>query len=92
MQISQIIKDTSIINNRLDNKLNISIIDRETERLRNLLQDDTLHPGFVAKITKSLSEHEINSFADYAVRRGSNKGRAFVGLCEKIMREKNKRY
>lgn len=86
MQVSQIISKTSIIDNREDKVLKQSIIDRETMRLRTILQDDSLSAGFVAKILKRLSEYQINSYADYAVRKGSNKGRAFVGLCEKMMR------
>ena len=87
--VAEIIKSPqSIVDNRQNNNLKQSTIDRETERLRILLVDNSLHSGFVKKILSSLSEHEINSFADYAVRRGTNKGRAFVGLCEKIMREK----
>lgn len=90
MEIAQVIKERqSIIDNQSNKELKQSIIDRETMRLRGLLQDDTLNAGFVAKALKNLSEYQINSFADYAVRKGSNKGRAFVGLCEKIMREKN---
>lgn len=80
---------TSIIDNRQNNNFKQSIIDRETVRLRTLLNDQTLSAGFVAKCIKNLSEYEINNFADYAVRKGSNPGRAFVGLCEKVMRTKH---
>lgn len=89
MEIGKIINRQSIIDNRQSKNLKQSIIDRETTRLRALLQDENLSAGFVAKVMKHLSEYQINSYADYAVRRGSNKGRAFVGLCEKIMREKH---
>ncbi len=89
MEISRIIEKQSIIDNRQTKDLNQSTIDRETDRLRTLLNDQTLHSGFVKKILNQLSEHQINSFANYAARKGSNPGRAFVGLCEKIMRQKN---
>lgn len=88
VEIGKIINRQSIIDNRQSKNLKQSIIDSETTRLRALLQDETLNSGFVAKAMKHLSEYQINSYADYAVRKGSNKGRAFVGLCEKIMREK----
>lgn len=91
--LNSIVKEQSIIDNRYNkiNNNNIfkqSIIDRETERLRLLLRDSSLHQGFVAKILNRLSEYEINNFADYAVRKGNDSGRAFVGLCEKVMRQK----
>ena len=89
MEIGKIINRQSIIDNRQEKVLRQSIIDRETIRLRTLLQDESLNAGFVAKALKHLSEYQINSFADYAVRKGSHKGRAFVGLCEKIMRQNN---
>ena len=87
VEISEVIKRQSIIDNRQSKNLNQSIIDRETVRLRTKLQDNSLNAGFVAKIVQRLSEHQINNYADYAVRKGSNPGRAFVGLCEKIMQQ-----
>lgn len=86
VEIQQIIKKTSIIDNREVKNLNQSIIDRETVRLRTKLNDETLSAGFVAKILKRLSEYQINSYADYAVRKGNHSGKSFVGLCEKMMR------
>jgi hypothetical protein len=64
-----------------------SIIDNYTDKLRLILNDSTLHPGFVAKIIQNLSEADINDFADYCSRKADN--RAFVGLCEKTMRYKS---
>lgn len=66
-----------------------SIIDNYTTKLRLILNDPTLHPGFVAKIVQNLSEADINDFADYCVRKADNPGRAFVGLCEKTMKYKS---
>jgi hypothetical protein len=70
-------------------ELTQSIIDNYTTKLRLILNDPTLHAGFVAKIIQNLSEADINDFADYCVRKADNPGRAFVGLCEKTMKYKS---
>lgn len=88
-EISKIINQrASIIDNRLNIKLNKSTIDRETDRLRRLLSDPGLGAGYVAKILLHISEYDILNFANYAIRKGDNKGAAFIGLCEKALREK----
>lgn len=70
-------------------ELSKSIIDSYTSKLRLILNDQTLSPGFVAKALKNLSESDIMDFADYAARKGDRPGHAFVGLCEKTMRYKS---
>lgn len=78
----------SIIDNRLKNKQNQSIIDYQHHRLKTLLKDENLGKGFVAKAVQHLSEADIDNFADYALRKGNHPGRAFVGLCRKALTEK----
>lgn len=69
-------------------EVNISIIDRETSLLREKLHDPTIDSRFVAKIVQHLSEKDINDFADYALRKARNPGRAFVKLCSNVMNYK----
>lgn len=78
------------IDNRVSmiNKVNPSIIDHYTNKLRNKLNDPTLDERMVAKIVQNLSEKDIEDFADYAVRKANNPGRAFVKLCHNVMQYK----
>lgn len=67
------------------NKLTKSIIDYHTDRLRTVLSDPTLDSPFVAKALQNISEAQINDIADYAVRKGTHKGKLFVSICNKVM-------
>lgn len=67
------------------NKVNPSIIDNYTTKLRAKLNDPSLDERMVAKIVQNLSEKDIEDFADYAVRKANNPGRAFVKLCYNVM-------
>lgn len=78
----------STIDNRRFNKLNQSTIDYTHHKLVEQLGDPTLGKGFVAKGLQTLGEAELYNLADYASRKGSTPGRAFVGLCKKIMAQK----
>lgn len=66
-----------------------SIIDRETSLLREKLRDPSIDARMVAKIIQNLSEKDINDFADYALRKARNPGRAFVKLCYNAMEYKS---
>jgi hypothetical protein len=70
------------------NKVNQSIIDNYTSKLRHILSDDSIDERFIAKVVQNLSESDINDFADYAVRKANNPGRAFVKLCYNAMQFK----
>lgn len=78
----------SIIENRQTNTLKQSIIDRQVSRLRVLLQDTSLHEGFVVNVLQTLSEAQIDNIADYAVRKGNHKGKLFVRICQNEMDKK----
>lgn len=69
-------------------KLNKSIIDSYTTRLRLILRDETLDEAFVAKALKCLSEADINNIADWAARKGRNPGRVFVKTCSNLINER----
>ena len=69
--------------------VNQSIIDRETSLLREKLNDPTIDTRMIAKIVQNLSEKDINDFADYALRKARNPGRAFVKLCYNAMQYKS---
>jgi hypothetical protein len=71
------------------NKVNQSIIDNYTTKLRNLLRDETLDSRMVAKIVQNLSEADIHDFADYALRKANHPGKAFVKLCHNAMEFKS---
>lgn len=83
------------LNKNIDNRSSIvkatskSIIDSYTTKLRHILRDDSLDARFVAKCVQNLSEADINDFADYAVRKANNPGRAFVKLCFNAMNYKS---
>lgn len=66
----------------------VSIIDRETDLLREKLHDPTIDSRMVAKCIQNLSEKEINDYVDYALRKARNPGRAFVKLCYNAMQLK----
>lgn len=66
-------------------QINQSIIDRETFLLREKLNDQSIDSRMVAKIIQNLSEKDIDDFADYALRKASKPGHAFVSLCAKVM-------
>jgi hypothetical protein len=68
--------------------LNSSILDRETSLLREKLRDPSIDSRMVAKIIQNLSEKDILDFADYALRKARNPGRAFVKLCYNAMQYK----
>lgn len=80
----------STIDNRQDKYLKQSIIDYQLNNLRVLLQDNELGAGLVAQALKTLGEGQVNSIADYAVRKGSHKGKLFVSICNKAIREKTR--
>lgn len=85
----------TLAQNPIDNRvpkpvqLNQSIIDRETFLLRERLHDPTLDSRMVAKIVQNLSEKDIQDFVDYALRKASNPGRAFVKLAYNAMQYKS---
>jgi len=60
----------------------------EVSKVHATINDSTLDRGYISHAIRTLGFAKVLALADYAVRKGSNKGRAFVGLCEKIMREK----
>lgn len=62
-----------------------SIIDYQTQRLRELFNDESLDSRFVAKLIQKLSEKDIEDLADYCLRKARNPGRAFVKLCANVM-------
>lgn len=70
------------------NKVSKSIIDVYTMKLRDKLHDPSLDERMVAKIIQNLSEKDIEDFADYAIRKANNPGRAFVKLCHNVMQYK----
>ena len=77
----------STIDNRQTKKFNKSIIDYETQRLRTKLNDSTIGEGMVALALANLGESQINNLSDYALRKANNPGRAFVALCNKLIKE-----
>lgn len=71
------------------NKVNQSIIDNKTSNIQVLLSDDTIGAGTVALALQHLGEAQVDNLADYANRKATiHKGKAFVKLCNKLLREK----
>lgn len=66
-----------------------SIIDGKTDRLRTKLHDPTLDKRFVALIVKKLSEKDIEDLLDYCLRKSDSPGRAFVKLCDNVMKTRS---
>jgi hypothetical protein len=72
-------------------KFNQSIIDYRLKQLRLKLHDPNLGAGMVALALSKLSEADIDNIADYALRKGNHPGKAFVGLCNKLIKERDER-
>lgn len=71
------------------NTVSQSIIDSKTSSLKILLTDDTLGSGIVALALRHLGEAKVDELADYVNRKATtHKGRAFVKLCNKLLKEK----
>lgn len=64
-----------------------SSIEYKTSQLRGKLGDPTLGEGTVALALKYLSESQIDSIADYVLRKANNPGRAFVKICSNKVKE-----
>lgn len=79
------------IDNRVPkpSEINKSIIEGKTFYLRNRLRDQSIDVRMVAKICQHLTEKDIEDFTDYALRKASNPGRAFVKLCHNAMQYKS---
>jgi cytochrome c553 len=79
----------SIIDGREINKVNPSIIDNYTTKLRTRFRDHTIGERFVAKLVQTLSESDIEDLADYVQRTATiHQGKAFVKLASKVMNHK----
>lgn len=70
-------------------KLKQSTIDYQTDRLRKQLNDPELGSRMVALSLSKLGEAKINELVDYVTRKSDHPGKAFVGLCHKLIKEKS---
>lgn len=87
--INNYLNKQSTVDSRLDKGLSKSTVDYHTEKLREKLKDPELGDRMVALALLKLGEGKINELSNYVLRKSDNPGRAFVGLCDKLIKEKS---
>lgn len=88
MEIKQIIDRIEIDRSKTSNidridKKSIEATDYEVSKIYNQLNDKTLDRTYVQYSIKKLGFSKVLSITDYVCKKANNPGRAFIGLCQK---------
>ena len=78
----------STVDSRYSKQLNQSTVDYTTNKLRTKLNDPELGERMVALGLLKLGEGKLTELSDYVLRKSDNPGKAFVSLCDKLIKEK----
>lgn len=82
------LNNQSTVDSRLSKHIKQSTVDYHTERLRKKLNDPDLGERMIALGLLKLGEGKLNELSDYTLRKSDHPGKAFVRLCDKLIKEK----
>lgn len=89
MEIKQIIdkksirsKTSNIDIDKIDKK-SMQVTDYEVSKIYKQLNDKTLDRPYIQYAIRKLSFAKVLSITDYVCKKADNPGRAFIGLCQK---------
>ena len=89
MDFTYSLNKQSTVDSRLNKQVKQSTVDYHTDRLRTKLNDPELGERLVALALLKLGEGKLTEISDYVLRKADNPGKAFVGLCNKLIKEKS---